>query len=151
MNDVVTAAAGSKLAAAKRLVWTCQECGKPIADDAGYVVLSLAEMREHRRLNEELDRKYPQVDEQGNPSFQFISLAEIPYPAAWHALHAKCDQDPEEESWYWFDVHRIRTLEQLCAWTIHLSEKGWYGETDWSLVAHGRLTSLGFPAYSVMA
>lgn len=118
---------------APTLVWLCAICEEPIEDGSGYVEMPNTERRRFFHQQQEFDAKYPP-----NPSTLTFGrvwtggqLFEMPEPAQWWALHRTCDENPED-SGYWFDIARTRTVSQLLDWTLHLMEKNWIDETDWT-------------------
>jgi predicted GIY-YIG superfamily endonuclease len=105
------------------LVWLCRECEQPIADGDGYLTVSAAEQRAHRA------RKADRPD--GAP----LTMSDVMHHQrpTWRAFHRSCDPDLADAG-YWFDVARIRTVDDVLDWTAHLIGKRWLPDTNWKQV-----------------
>jgi hypothetical protein len=128
------------------LVWLCDVCSEPIADDDGYLTMSYAELREHERAvrawEERIALAYP------GPwrAYPMSELADYPVPVRWRMLHHRgCDPDPESSD-YWIPVSRIRTPAAVIHWTAHLLEKRWLTSTTWRDLLRRVAGDLGEPA-----
>lgn len=113
------------------LVWCCQRCDKPIADDDGYLHVNYAEINHVQRETAAWHKRHP--------AGTVISGAELfthPGRAPWQAHHRACDPRPESND-YWIGVERIRTHLQVVKWTAHLMEKNWLEHTSWIDVLRG--------------
>ncbi len=111
-----------------KIEWACDRCGEMIADDEGWVTIPLLDVLTRQRVWDEWEAK--------QEPFAAVLLGEVmalPDEVKWQVLHRGCDPDPEEEAGdcYWFDIARIRTVGQVMDWWLHLSEKSWFGSTDW--------------------
>ncbi len=118
------------------LTWTCEGCGQPVADGAGYLT-----------VDEEAAQHFPEQlaaweaeTIANNPApdsgFTFITLPAVlahPEPVHWEMLHANCDTNRGRGD-YRVGVERIRTAAEILRWTAHLWEKSWLMHTDWDVV-----------------
>lgn len=109
-----------------RLVITvlCSECGDSIGDDDGYLEVDLQAVE--RNIEEWADAKRGPLG-----VIDVATLVRLPGPEPWCAWHRSCDPAPEDEG-YVIGVEDIRSLGDLLDWTAHLSEKPWYGATNWT-------------------
>jgi hypothetical protein len=104
--------------------WNCTVCNLEIDDQGGRLYVSGAEL--HRRIDAR------QAWQSRHPG----AADEMPRLVEWHAVHHGCREN--EFGDYTIDVERIRTADQMQAWTRHLREKPWLLETDWdeSILRH---------------
>lgn len=104
--------------------WTCERCGKAIAND-GHVVLTDAKLGGY-------PRPYEDINENDADDTGLISYADIPLALenlAVRVIHRKCDPRPNEDA-YNIPVARARTLEEWCHWVHHLVPKTWANVLD---------------------
>ncbi len=115
------------------LTWTCEKCGRPIADGAGYLTLNEADAA---RFPEKLVAWQAQAIANNPPLLGVhgviggADLLDYPDPVHWEVLHAACDPNPDRGD-YWIAVERIRTAASVLRWTAHLWDKDWLMHTDW--------------------
>jgi len=124
----------------QQLVWTCDECGRPIRDGDGWVTIGYADIRAYRVAAADWERRHPRGD-----GWRILSLGEyedFPNPVRWHVWHRRCDPDITSED-YFIDIDRIRTVAQLLEWSSHLMEKTWFANTTWKDVLRGQANQLG--------
>jgi hypothetical protein len=106
------------------ITWKCQVCGFAIAHGEGYLIVR------HQRLNQVAVDTH--AWEEAHPDGSTMEdLASYPEDAKWEILHEACDPDPEDDG-YCITVERVRSTEHLLRWTIHLMEKSWLENTNWS-------------------
>lgn len=121
-----------------KIAWTCDECGKPIRDGAGYITVDHSEIAKHRNGERSweaaLERRRV---EQGN-TWVAVNLAELPDNprAAWKVLHGTCDPNPDSSD-YWIGVERLRTPGDVIGLSAHLFEKNWIQATTWASLLRG--------------
>lgn len=111
--------------------WSCQYCAKPIPDGEGYIYVDKALIRKNAARKTQWKTEHP------GPLISYADLSTLPSRAPWIVCHEKCDPDIDGDS-YWFDVERARTTESLFSWTLHLMDKTWISETDWSRFVHAK-------------
>lgn len=115
--------------------WTCDKCGKPIADGSGYICVDDSAayriLRHRAELSSGARRQVTLIR---------ASDIEIPGVARWHVWHRACDPHADGDG-YWFGVERCRTLEHLLDWNAHLAEKNWIRHTDWGRFIQRRLAA----------
>lgn len=119
-----------KQAVVASIVWICAECGEPIENESGYIELPNSERRRYKIEQAEWEATHPRHNE----PFAVYSggdLLSMPDDCKWHAIHRACDPDPDGGG-YWFDIERARTQLQVLDWTLHLMEKSWIDETNWT-------------------
>lgn len=134
---------GTPPSSQQRLVWHCDVCGGPIADDDGYVTVHYSEINAHRAAAAAWDRKH---NPPGRLNVHHVgSLLEYPQPV--RCLHSQCDPRPDSDDDYWISIERVRTAEQLLDLTAHLLEtKNWLDTTTWSSILRRHSTELGHVA-----
>jgi len=99
------------------LIWTCEHCGKEIADGDGYVF-----------INERLVYRF--VDEKNSSNISSTKPASN--RLCWEISHSACDPDPSRDT-YWIRVKDLRSTEGFMSWTKHLREsKAWFLNTNWN-------------------
>lgn len=108
------------------IAWTCDSCGSPVADGAGYVHVSRHAIHRH-----ELESREAKERIEDRLIVSAADLLDFPCQVSWHVHHADCDPDPEAFC-YWFTVERARTHAALLDWTAHLMNKRWIDATNWS-------------------
>jgi hypothetical protein len=119
------------------LAWRCDVCEGPVHDRDGYVCVDYADLREYERQARAWDEAH--VD-----AF-FVPVSEYDtYPTLvrWHVLHGRCDPRPDSAD-YWIGVERIRTPDQVIAWSAHLLGKRWIQTTTWPDVLRSVASQLG--------
>ncbi len=132
-----TTSTRQRKAAADPLVWSCDECGKPIANGAGWITIRYSEIGAFRRAEAEWEKRHPD-------SWAPINLGDLfdfPEPVRWHVWHRRCDPDVGSTD-YAIDIERIRTVPQLLEWSSHLMEKTWLPSTTWKDVLRGQANRL---------
>lgn len=117
------------VAAATALIWRCAVCNEPIADKAGYVHVSNRDVNTHEEWRQQYEAERRELGSW--VPIDLKALFEAPDRAKWVAHHRGCDPDPHSSD-YWFGVERARTAVQLLDWSLHLSEKCWLEDTDWT-------------------
>lgn len=110
------------------LTWTCQVCGFPIADRAGYLHVDLAKVGQHEAAKIAFEDKHRQGGFVGYSAAEWID--EMPPMPRWRIHHRACDPDPDATD-YCIDVESARTHASLLDWTAHLLEKSWLRSTTW--------------------
>lgn len=118
------------------LTWTCDICHLSIADGGGYVILAYDDLdRYHSKISQREGRA---LNDSASPNGNGLSarllsndIKEYANVAKWQVLHARCNPRPHS-SGYAIHVERIRTSSQSHEWTLHLLEKGWLDDTNWS-------------------
>jgi len=89
--------------------WTCDECGWPIDNNAGWLYLPSTVYR---------DVEAPAPD-----------TAKV----HWRVHHTLCIPERERcAAGYDIEIHRVRSWSHLVDWTCHLAEKMWFLSTDWA-------------------
>lgn len=117
---------------AQRLTWTCNGCGKPVADGAGYIHVNESRVAEVKRKTKEVtDRVRTKSKCVGLEVWSGGDLLDLPNREPWRVHHSDCDPEPDSID-YHFDIRRARTHAHLLSWTAHLMRKDWIGSTDWA-------------------
>ena len=111
------------------LVWTCEACDEPIADEDGYVHVNRCTARQVGLAHDEVEKARAAAGPRKLVEGCRWPLA-LPDRARWQIHHRACDPEPEADD-YWFDVGRARTHAKLLSWTAHLMGKVWFEHTDW--------------------
>lgn len=121
------------------LILICDGCGKPIADNAGYLWIDNDEIGRTERAIDEWRRKHAAKDGlgEGVVTHTLGDLLEHPDVAPWMAHHSMCDPYPDANAAYSIEAGVIRTWERLLDWTAQLMEKPWLPVTDWNVVLRG--------------
>lgn len=109
--------------------WICAGCRCPIVDGEGFL-----EVRRDHCCRYEVELREWKAANPG-PVIDGGALLAYPHRASWQAFHWVCDPEAHSDS-YWIAVERIRTSAQFIEWTGHLSEKRWFGDTDWPTLCH---------------
>lgn len=122
------------------LLWTCDECGKPVTDGDGWVTIDYAELNAYRDATADWEKAHP-TPEHGLRCFSLTDLMELPDPVRWHVWHRACDPNIDSCD-YCIDVERIRTAAQILKWTAHLMEKTWLPDTTWRDLLRGQAERL---------
>jgi hypothetical protein len=110
------------------LTLICGQCRTPITDGAGYLGVSLAEVRSYLR-----DLREWQAAHSGQV-VDLHTLLEMREEIAWRAEHYACAEtrgDNGDDS-YEIGAGRIPTWAALTHWTSHLMSKNWLPATDWA-------------------
>lgn len=119
---------------APAVTWTCDECGKIIARNTGYLCVddraaySLDRERTKRRI--EVESREQKFDGFVLWTGEDLEYAHVDDDVRWHAFHRACDPEPDRGD-YWIDIERVETFGDLLEWNAHLHEKNWVGVTDW--------------------
>lgn len=117
----------------QKLTWKCQTCTFAIGDGDGYIHIEPHLAIE--RVVETRDWLAARTDEDGVRSIRIGEIGQMPADVRWLIQHSACDPRPDGPG-YWIDVERIRTMDELAWWTLHLFEKSWVQPaTDWSELA----------------
>jgi hypothetical protein len=113
------------------LVWTCDVCEKPIDDGDGYLGVDHAAVSEHESAVWAWEKRVR--EKSTGPLFIYCAgeLRDYPKPAAWRALHRRCDPEPDAPA-YFFGIERIRRAAHVIWWAAHLLEKNWITSTNWN-------------------
>ena len=111
------------------LVWTCEACGAPIADESGYIHVNRRAIDRVGLAHNEWEKANRAAADPGK-LVALGGLPALPGSAHWQAHHRACDPDPGADD-YWFDVARARTHAELLTWTAHLMGKDWFEHTAW--------------------
>lgn len=120
------------------LVWRCEVCRNPIADEEGYITISYADLDDHRLATEKANAwKAAEIERTGST---WIATPITLYPdyVRWRILHGTCDPQPQSSD-YWIGVERVRTPRALLGWTAHLLEKGWLRHTSWAYILRSQV------------
>lgn len=102
-----------------RLVWTCDECHRPINAGDGYVWVSQSNAAKAMDDLQEWEDRARGV--------QFLTrydLENIPQRVSWHAHHRSCDPELHDVH-YWYDVSRLNTWEGIFDFLAHVTSKEW--------------------------
>lgn len=119
----------------KQIIWTCEVCNLPIANDKGAVFVRFSERRAYRDDGDARKRKQANTTP-ASPGRQLIitsvksDLMDLIPLAPWHVMHDKCDLEPGDCA-YWLRVDAMRTMFAVLSITKHLLEKAWLNETRW--------------------
>jgi hypothetical protein len=123
-----------------QIEWVCQVCSKSVGDESGYVFINEEEALEAEREDS------GDVDDD-RPSAQTIyELVASTNTVSWKIVHSACDTEDDEVLCYRIDVERVRTPQQLLAWTAQLMDKSWLPWTNWSQTIKKVATDLGVKA-----
>jgi hypothetical protein len=109
------------------LTLACGQCRQPIAAGAGYLGVSLAEVRSYLRDLKEWREAH------GGQVVDLHALLAMRDEIAWRAEHFACAEargDNGDDS-YEIGSGRITTWAALTHWTAHLMGKNWLAATDW--------------------
>jgi len=107
------------------LVWICEACRKPIANDAGYIHANYASFGKVETAHHEFEEAH-----RGEFAINLGEYMKLPDPARWMVHHQACDPDIDGID-YVINVERARTHAKLLDWTAHLMGKVWLEYTDW--------------------
>ncbi|MDZ8200629.1 hypothetical protein RZO50_03840 [Microbacterium sp. SSW1-59] len=120
----------------KRLVWNCEHCKKPIADDEGALIIRGREMAKHEKAWAEHDRQQrAELEATGIPRMVPVhELMALPSRVEWRGRHVGCGLNSIGDVYYDIPVGSLRTYFHVVDWTAHLMEKGWLESTDWQRV-----------------
>jgi len=108
------------------IAWPCSVCAAHIANGCGYVLVDVLAARDSLRAGAAWQRAH------SGPVDVHELLSTFPAEVQWHAVHRRCDPDPDSASEYVIDVERIRSPWDVIGWTAHLMGKNWLEATNWS-------------------
>ena len=105
--------------------WTCEFCYKPIAPGDGAVELRARD--EHGTIHGSPTNPTP--DPGDLSSSPLDTIAWLRGRVSMTVTHHECDPNKGSPSCQ-IAIERAMTLEQWCAWALHLHEKTWMGKRD---------------------
>lgn len=109
------------------LTLICGQCKMPVAPGAGYLGVSLAEVRDY------LADLRQWRETHGDGPHDIHDLLAMREEITWRTEHYACAEarsDNGDDS-YEIDAARIATWSALTGWTAHLMGKNWLPATDW--------------------
>lgn len=127
-----------------KLRYTCEVCGRDIADGEGGIAVSYTEIYEKQEAQRAFDKKHALVGSDGETYGVMISGSawhEMPGWAHWWTIHWDCK---EVRNPYDFGVEDIRSYVQVVARVAHVLEKNWIQDTDLSPWLY-KLPDVGWP------
>lgn len=66
----------------------------------------------------------------GNPA-TYLQIPRIRAGRGWHSVCRRHDPSPDGSGYYFIEVDRARTLEQVDDWYRHLRDKRWFDRHAW--------------------
>lgn len=114
-----------------QIEWVCEVCHFPIATFGGAIWLPVEEVREASRSARYAEPR----STDGTMAETLQQILDGPNGPTWRITHWSCSApDDIADGSYYIEVDRIGDLESLMRWTVHLMDKPWLHETDWSCV-----------------
>ena len=120
-----------------RLVYRCRSCRRVISDGKGSVHISYDEINRAEDASDAWERRRRDLAAANNG---VVTLSDVPdhAPAHWTAHHDQCHPD---EADYAIPVERMRTHEEMLAWTAHLLGKAWLHHTNWEQFIYSMISN----------
>ena len=105
----------------------CDLCGKKVELKDGILSIPFKEIRDREEKAREFKKTHPE------PVLHISEFLNYPDKIQWNWQHKKCCS---EDGSYSIEATRINDLRKALHWTIHLSDKTWFKDTDWREVIH---------------
>lgn len=121
-----------------KLTWKCSRCGSGIRDRSGWLWVNIDAALAVLVEEKAWANRWEHRDEDGWPRpMPAAALDSFPMDVPWISTHEYCMTEADNECHgYFIDIHRVRSHGDLIAWTAHLSEKSWLGQTNWMHLMH---------------
>lgn len=110
------------------IIWTCDVCGRTITAGTGYIELDTRKVHAYEQDVKAWREKHTPSGWEPIGGDVLLTFPEAP---RWAVFHGKCDPDPEH-SGYWFAVERADTAAKVLDWTLHLAEKPYVENSNWT-------------------
>ena len=118
-------------------LFKCDVCGEEIGrEQKGYVQVDqklVYDVEVRRRIFQD-NRESRALKLQGSvPPLDLFNLSELEQAAElakWQAVHAHCDNMPDET--YYFYTQDLQTFEEVLQTNLHVADKNWAEYTDWA-------------------
>lgn len=126
----------------RQVSWSCDVCGRPVGDGAGYLFVDRVKLSEFGDRMESWEAKQAAVRASRSGGGLVVAYAvdflSMPDRVPWQTVHAACDPNPESED-YWIPVERVDSVAAVLDWTLHLHGKGFLESTNWESVIRERV------------